>query len=174
MSSPSRAVIPWGRKIHHWLSALVLVPSVLVFSTGILLQLRQDVEWIQPKAREGRSPGLPSVTWDRALETVRNVEASGIRSWSDISSVDIKPAKGVMSFRAKSGFEVQIDATTGEVLTAGPRRTGFLIELHQGSYFHPRAMNWVFLPVGLGLLGLSLTGVLLLRKRMFLPVVARK
>jgi len=174
MNSRTSPIKAWGRKIHHWVSALVLVPSVLIFSTGILLQLRQDVEWIQPKVRQGSTPGLPSIPWARAFESVRKVEAAGIRTWGDISSVDIKPAKGVMSFRAKSGFEVQIDATTGEVLTAGPRRTGFLIELHQGSYFHPRVMNWIFLPVGVGLLVLSMTGMLLLRKRMFLLIAARK
>ena len=156
-----------GRKVHHWLAPVLLLPSLVIFSTGILLQLRQDIEWIQPKTRQGSVPGLPAVSWEKALENAQKVPDAGISSWQDLSSIDIKPSKGVLSFRTKAGFEVQLDSSTGDVLWAAPRRTGFLIELHQGSYFHSGAMTWVFLPTGLGLLVLALTGTVLIRKRMF-------
>jgi uncharacterized iron-regulated membrane protein len=156
-----------GRKVHHWLAPVVLLPALLIFGTGILLQLRQEVEWIQPKTRLGSEPGLPQVSWAAAFDSVKSVPEAGMSTWEQVASIDVKPSKSVMSFRSKEGFEVQVDSATGAVLHAAPRRTSFLIELHQGSYFHSKAMTFVFLPAGVGLLLISLTGLLLIRKRMF-------
>ncbi len=155
----------WSRKLHQFLAWLVIAPSVLIFSTGVLLLLRQNVAWIQPPAVMGTQAGLPEVGIDRAFEAARSVPEAGINSWQDLSSIDIKPAKGTLAFRAKNGYEVQVDGVSGAVVSAAPRRTSFLIELHQGTYFHPKAMTWWTLPVGLGLLVLSASGLFLLRRK---------
>lgn len=155
----------WSRKLHQFLAWLVIAPSVLIFSTGVLLLLRQNVAWIQPPALMGTQAGLPEVGIERAFEAARSVPEAGITSWQDLSSIDIKPSKGTLAFRAKNGYEVQVDGVSGVVLSAAPRRTSFLIELHQGTYFHPKAMTWWTLPVGLGLLSLSVSGLFLLRRK---------
>jgi len=155
----------WSRKLHQFMAWLVIAPSVLIFSTGVLLLLRQNVAWIQPPAVMGTQAGLPVIGMDRAFEVARSVPEAGISSWQDLSSIDIKPAKGTLAFRARNGYEVQVDGVSGVVLSAAPRRTSFLIELHQGTYFHPKAMTWWTLPVGLGLLSLSVSGLFMLRRK---------
>jgi uncharacterized iron-regulated membrane protein len=154
-----------SRKLHQFLAWVVIAPSILIFSTGVLLLLRQNVAWIQPPAMMGTQAGLPVVGIERAFEVARSVPEAGISSWQDLSSIDIRPAKGTLAFRAKNGYEVQIDGLSGAVVSAAPRRTSFLIELHQGTYFHPKAMTWWTLPVGLGLLSLSVSGLFLLRRK---------
>ena len=40
------------RKIHRWGAFLVSIPFLVVIVTGIILQLKKEVEWIQPKTEE--------------------------------------------------------------------------------------------------------------------------
>jgi hypothetical protein len=154
-----------ARTGHTALAWFVALPSVLMFSTGVLLLLRQDWSWVQPRVQKGVSSGLPTLSIHEAFERVKAEPRSGLSveaPWSVISSVDVKPSAGILAFRLKSGIEVQVDGTTGAVLSAAPRRTSLLIELHQGSFFHPWVMKGLFLPVGLSLLGLWLSGITLM------------
>ena len=159
-----------SRSLHRWLSFFVALPAVLIFSTGILLLLRQEFAWIQPVSQKGILPGLPQRTIPELLERVSQdpkVREQTVESleWKMISSVDYKPASGVYAFRFKSGLEIQLDGANGNILSVAQRRTGFLIELHQGSYFHPWVMKYLFVPVGVALLGLWLSGIVLLWKK---------
>lgn len=158
---------PWMRRLHHVVAWGVALPAILVFSTGILLLLRQSVSWIQPPSVMGSRPGIPVISVEQAFQAAKGVEAAGIQGWQDVTSMDIKPAKGTFAIRSRNGVEVQVDGVDGRVLSAAPRRTSLLIELHQGSFFHAKAMTWFFLPVGVGLLGLTLSGLFLLRRRIF-------
>jgi len=168
-----------SRRLHQILGWFVALPALLIFATGVLLLLRQDWSWIQPPTFKGERVGLPTLSVHEAFERVKNTPESGLTpdsGWDEISSVDIRPSKGVMSFRLKSGLEVQVDGTSGAILSAAPRRTSLLIELHQGSFFHPLVMKGLFLPVGISLIGLWLSGVLLLwkRRRIYSPVSEQK
>jgi len=44
----------WTRKTHYWGSFVVLFPVLIIIVTGIFLQLKKDVEWIQPKTTTGQ------------------------------------------------------------------------------------------------------------------------
>ncbi len=37
------------RKVHYWGSIVIALPIAIVICTGIFLQLKKDVAWIQPK-----------------------------------------------------------------------------------------------------------------------------
>jgi uncharacterized iron-regulated membrane protein len=148
-----------ARRLHGLLASFVGVPSAVILISGVTLQLRQDFDWIQPRAKVGKSLGIPTLPLSVAFERARAVSEADVLDWNDITSMEIKPARGLIQIRARNGYEVQLDGTTGEVLAAAPRRTGMLIELHQGSFFHPLVMKWVFLPAGLGLIFIWGTGV---------------
>ena len=82
----------------------------------------------------------------------------------------MRPGSGVAKVRAKNRWEVQVDTATGEVVQVAYRRSDLVESIHDGSWFHERAKLWVFLPAGIVLLGLWITGVYL----WFLPYVARR
>jgi uncharacterized iron-regulated membrane protein len=153
-----------ARRFHRLIALGIALPTLLVLVTGILLQLRQDWRWIQPRA-ELAQPGMPVITIQQALEQVRAVPEAGVRSWEDVATFDVRFRKGTISVRTRNGYEVQLDGRDGKVLSAAPRRTSLLIELHQGSFFHPLVMRWVFLPAGIGLLFLWFSGVWIWAKR---------
>lgn len=67
-----------------------------------------------------------------------------------------------MKVRANSSWEVQIDATTGEVLQTSYRRSDLIESIHDGTFFGGDAVKlYVFLPAAVLLLGLWISGVYL-------------
>ncbi|HJM55698.1 MAG: hypothetical protein CMJ98_02530 [Planctomycetes bacterium] len=148
------------RKLHRVGAILVLLPALVLFSTGVLLQLKKEVAWIQPPTQEGSAPGL-EVTWDEILEALRSVESAGVTSWDDVDRLDVRPGKGMVKVRCANRWEVQVDSHTGAVLQSSYRRSDLIESLHDGSWFHDRAKLLIWLPTGLILCGLWITGLYL-------------
>ena len=148
------------RKLHRVGAILVLLPALVLFPTGVLLQLKKEVAWIQPPTQEGSAPGL-EVTWDEILEALRSVESAGVTSWDDVDRLDVRPGKGMVKVRCANRWEVQVDSHTGAVLQSSYRRSDLIESLHDGSWFHDRAKLLIWLPTGLILCGLWITGLYL-------------
>ena len=159
------------RDIHHWGSTLVMIQLGLVISTGLLLMLKKDIDWIQPPTRAGEAPSeIPAQTFDELFEKARNVPELAIEDWRDLDRVDVKPGKGVIKFIATNNWEAQIDTETGALLQVAYRRSDTIERLHDGSFFADWVKRFVFLPTGVVLLLLWGTGVYLF----FLPHVKRE
>jgi uncharacterized iron-regulated membrane protein len=157
-----------NRDIHRWGSILIALPSAVIISTGVMLQLKKESAWIQPTTKEGSSKEL-SVSFDRILSATQGVPEAGVNSWDDIDRVDVRPGKGMLKVRCSNRWEVQLDAKTGDVLQVAYRRSDLIESIHDGSFFHDRVKLWVFLPVALVLSILWLTGIYLF----FLPYYAK-
>jgi hypothetical protein len=84
--------------------------------------------------------------------------------------LDVRPGKGVVKVRCKNRYEVQIDAETAEILQVAFRRSDLIESIHDGSFFNEHFKLWVFLPAGIVLALLLVTGVHLF----FLPYLARR
>ena len=54
-----------NRKIHHWAGFFAALPLLVIIGTGILLQLKKQVAWVQPPNELG-----PEGAWDAQAETV--------------------------------------------------------------------------------------------------------
>ena len=158
-----------NRRLHRWGAILVAVPLLVVIGSGILLQLKKESDWIQPPTREGRG-AQPSIAFEAILTAAATVPEAEVRGWADVDRLDVRPAKGVVKVRARNGWEVQVDTTTGEVLQAAVRRSDLIESIHDGSFFHEQAKLWIFLPAGVILAGLWFTGVYLF----FLPALRRR
>ncbi|MCH2451487.1 MAG: PepSY domain-containing protein [Gracilimonas sp.] len=157
------------RKIHRWGGALIALPFLLVSITGLILQVKKEVDWVQPPSQTGIST-VPSISFDDILTVSKTVPESDITSWDDIDRLDVRPDKGIVKVRAVNRWEIQIDTHTAEVLQVAYRRSELLESLHDGSWFHDSAKLWVFLPSGLIVTVLWITGIYLF----FLPYVAKK
>jgi hypothetical protein len=147
-----------NRRIHYWLAAASALPVLVILATGVLLHLKKDAAWIQPPERRGEGT-VPSITMERILEAGRGVPEAGVREWSDIRRVDLRPSIGMLKVTSKGNWEIQIDAATGRVLQSAYRRSDLIEQLHDGSWFHDAVKTWIFLPAGIALLVLWVTGI---------------
>ena len=150
----------WSRWLHRWGSILIALPILLVIATGIVLQLKKQVAWVQPPSQRG-SAAEPTLAFDRILEIARTVPEAGITGWGDIDRLDVRPSNGMLKVRAKNRWEIQLDAASGDILQVAYRRSDLIESLHDGSFFHDQAKLWLFLPAAIVLLGLWLTGIYL-------------
>lgn len=164
----------WSRKSHRWGAILIALPVAVVIGSGLFLQLKKDVDWIQPPTARGVAAGEPergmSVTFDEILAAAMTVPQAGFTSWDDIDRLDVRPSRGVVKVRGRNRWEVQVDAATGEVVQVAYRRSDLIESIHDGSWFHERAKLWIFLPSGVILLALWLTGMYL----WILPIWAKR
>ncbi len=157
------------RKIHYWLSLLVAVPALVIFPTGLLLQIKKHVPWIQPSERRGPA-GPPAILFHEILASCRRVPELGVNSWADIDRIDVRPDRGMLKVICRNRWEAQLDATTGEMLQTAYRRSDLIEKLHDGSYFGTWVKRGIFWPTALLLLAMWATGVYLF----ILPMVRKR
>ncbi len=143
------------RKYHRIVSLIVVLPFALVLVSGILLQLRQQFELIQPKAMK-----MEPIAGKKLLTIDEMIEASG-EIPSNVDQVIWRPAKFHLAMRLKDGREIQMHPQTGVILKNAKRYTNILIELHQGSFFTSWGQYLVFFPAALGLLFLTVSGLVI-------------
>ena len=158
-----------SRVSHRWGSIIALVPMTIIIVSGIALQMKKESAYIQPPTQRGVGTE-PAIGFERILEVVKTVPEAGIESWDDIDRLDVRPGKGVVKVRCKNCYEVQIDAATGEILQVAVRRSDLIESIHDGTYFHDHFKLWVFLPAGIVLALLVITGLHLF----LLPYLARR
>lgn len=141
------------RTYHRWIGLLITLPLLVIVLTGLVLQLRNKFEWIQPTSLSAElSSDGRYLTYEDILQRypVQNVD-----------QIILRPGKKNLSLRLKDGQEIQLHPQTGAVLKTAIRRTNFLIDLHQGSFFGAFGQYVLYLLTGLGLLFLILSGLLL-------------
>ena len=148
----------WTRKTHYWGAFIILLPVLIISITGIFLQLKKDIDWIQPPTISGESANNPSISFEEILEAAKKVEEANIRSWNDIDRLDVRIDKGIVKVRSKNRWEVQVDTNSGEVVQVAYRRSDIIEELHDGSWFHENIKLLIFLPSGIILFILWITG----------------
>ena len=148
------------RKLHRWGSIIIALPFIIVCISGLFLQLKKDVHWIQPRTVIG-NPGSPQIDFTSILDSAMTIPAAEIKSWDDIERLDVRPAKGIVKVRAINSYELQLDLNTGRILQTALRRTGLIENFHDGSFFHSKAKYWIFLPSAILTILLWITGLFL-------------
>jgi uncharacterized iron-regulated membrane protein len=147
-----------NRRVHYWASAIVALPLLCIVATGLLLQLKKHWSWVQPT--EARGSGTePAIGLHDILAAVMRRSDLAVRGWQDVSRVDLRPSRGLAKVSLASNWEVQVDLGTAEVLQVAYRRSDWIESLHDGSVFGTGVKLGVFLPVGIGLLLLWVSGV---------------
>lgn len=158
-----------NRKAHYWLSVAVAAPILVIIVSGLLLQIKKHSAWVQPPEQRG-SAQVPALSFAEILEICRGIPEAQVSGWADVHRIDVRPARGMVKVSATNHWEIQIDSHTGEVLQVAYRRSDLIEAIHDGSWFHPGAKLWLFLPSGIVLLLLWLTGIYLF----VLPILRRR
>jgi uncharacterized iron-regulated membrane protein len=149
-----------SRRFHRWGAIAVGLPLIVVIGSGILLQVKKQVPWVQP-AEQRTDERTPAVDWALMLEAAKRVPEAGVTSWDDIDRVDVRPGKGLLKVITKSRWEVQLALADGRLLQVEYRRSDLIETLHDGSFFGDPVKLWIFLPSGIVLFVLWLTGLYL-------------
>jgi uncharacterized iron-regulated membrane protein len=150
------------RQIHYWLSLVVAVPAMIILVAGIFLMLKKEIAWIQPPTLSGIESGeLPEISFDDMVMAARAHPEAQIESWTDIDRIDLRVGKGIAKLRGNSGWEVQVDTQSGEVLSVAYRRSDLIEQIHDGSFFSDTVKLYVFLPTGIFLILMWGTGIYL-------------
>ena len=146
------------RKIHYWISPFIFIPILIILSTGILLQLKKQSDWIQPPIQQGVS-NIPSIEFQQMLEAAKSVPEAEINSWDDIDRIDVRPEKGISKIRSNNQWEIQIDNQTNEILLVEYRRSDIIESIHDGSFFTDYVKFGWFLPTAVLLIVMSISGL---------------
>jgi uncharacterized iron-regulated membrane protein len=163
----------WSRKLHRWGAIAAALPFAIIIATGLVLQLKKDVAWVQPPTARGVAPmaeGAPAIAFDAILAAVRSVPEAAVQTWDDVDRLDVRPDRGIVKVQARSRWEVQVDIVTGEIVQVAYRRSDLIESIHDGSWFHDKAKLWIFLPAAAVVAGLWLTGMYLWA----LPIVMKR
>ena len=128
-----------ARKVHRTTGALLFVFFFFVACTGLLLGWKKHSGGvILPKSYQGISTNkqdwLPMhVLHEKAVQVMAQ-HAPGFSQ--ELDRIDIRPDKGMVKFVFLEGYwGVQLDCTSGELLHLERRRSDFIENLHDGSYF---------------------------------------
>ena len=149
-----------SRKIHRIGAVLIALPFLIVIVSGIVLQLKKDVTWIQPETRTG-TPSTLVLSLDSLLSISQSVDEAEIESWDDIDRIDIRPDKGIAKVRAVNHWEIQIDTESGAIIQVEYRRSDIIESIHDGSWFADPVKYWIFLPSAIIVLILWISGMYL-------------
>ena len=148
-----------NRKVHHWASFIVALPILIIITSGILLQTKKHWDWVQPAEIRGTGT-VPAIGFEQIMSTLQATPSLGVAGWDDVARIDVRADRGLAKVTITSGWEAQIDLGTGALLKTAYRRSDLIESIHDGSFF---AGDWtklgIFLPAGLTLLLLWLTGV---------------
>jgi uncharacterized iron-regulated membrane protein len=159
------------RQAHYWLSLAVAAPAMLIIGAGIVLMLKKEIGWIQPPTARGvASAELPAIDYEALVAASRLHPEAGIETWTDIDRIDLRVGRGLAKVRSNTGWEVQVDTQTGDVLHVAYRRSDLIESLHDGSYFSDAVKLYIFLPTGVLLLIMWGTGLYLF----LIPRLARR
>jgi uncharacterized iron-regulated membrane protein len=158
------------RKLHSWTSVLIALPALVMIVSGLLLQVKKQVTWVQPQEQRGTG-SVPQISLDAIMKSVVATKGAGASSWQDVKRIDIRPSRGLAKVSLEDGLEVQVDLGTGRVLHAAHRRSDLIETLHDGSFFAGDLSKLgLFLPTGVVLLFLWGSGLWLF----VLPLLVRR
>ena len=148
------------RSLHKWIGISVALFMLITSTTGVLLGWKKNVELLQPATLKGESTDVAK--WV-SLETVSQSALRAIDSVTQeenaIDRLDVRYDKGIIKVLFTKGYwEVQIDATTGKVLSVAQRHADWIEHIHDGSIISDLFKLIYTNYIGIGLLFLSITG----------------
>ena len=151
-------------RVYHKYFGLSLAILLFISAlTGIFLAWKKDVAWIQPPTQNGASKALQDWKPVADLATLAQsafYEAHPEQATNAIDRIDVRPSKGVAKVLFEQGWwEVQIDGSTGEILSIAKRHSDWIEKLHDGSIVGDLFKLVTMNGLGVGLIVLMVTGL---------------
>lgn len=143
------AILRSTRKIHRLMGIFLAVLFLIMAVTGLLLGWKKHSYGIMlPKSEKGISTNIEE--W-MPLDKLHSIATKTLHENVDsnlsleLDRIDARPDKGMMKFIFEEGYhEIQLDATTGEVLSVDRRISDLIEEIHDGSIVD----DWLNIKIG--------------------------
>lgn len=152
------------RVYHRYLGLGLGVFLIISSVTGLLLGWKKDVDLLQPPTQKGATTDLPQWISLADMATIAQTALDSAQQLPNtpIDRLEARPDKGIVKVLFAEGYwEVQLDGSTGKVLSVARRHSDWIEHLHDGSIisdgFKLVSMN----VLGLGLLALVISGFIL-------------
>lgn len=145
---------------------------MVISASGFFLAIKGKVDWMRPKTQTGAPFDHPSqlVPVDRVMNVAFQAGYSELAELAHIDRLEYHAEDNVWKVLSKKGYrEVQVDGTTGDVLSTGQRNDQMTEDIHDMSFFAEFWHEWGLPLVGLLLFFLSVSGVIMF----FVPVFRR-
>lgn len=144
------------RSYHKYIGLVLAILLLISAITGFLLGWKKNIDLLQPPTQKGASTQMAAwKTTAELAETAMHHLYTSHPSQIDnpIDRMDFRPSKGIVKVLFEnSWWEVQLDCTTGEVLSAAKRHADWIEQLHDGSIISDG-----FKLVSMNILGIGLT-----------------
>ncbi len=129
-------LIRWFRWLHRKIAIFLFIFFSLIAITGLLLGIKKQTGLLAP-TQKGISADLS--TW-LPVDSLQKIaikylqDSVSVSLNSEIDRIDIRPEKGIAKFIFKDHFNgLQLDGSTGRLLSIEKRRSDFIENLHDGS-----------------------------------------
>jgi hypothetical protein len=126
----------WFRWLHRKIAVCLFMFFLVISITGLLLGIKKQTGLLAP-TQKGLSSDLSRWLPIDSLQknAVRFLHDSVSATLSaTIDRIDIRPDKGIIKFTFKDHFKgLQLDGTTGYLLSIETRKSDFIEKLHDGS-----------------------------------------
>lgn len=124
------------RWLHRKLAIALFVFFIVIAVTGLLLGIKKQTGLLAPTQKgmsSDLSAWLPANTLRLKAEAYLRDSVSVALS-TDLDRMDVRPDKGIVKFIYKDHYwGLQLDCTTGELLSVEKRTSDFIEALHDGS-----------------------------------------
>lgn len=152
-------------RVYHRYLGLVLGVFVLISSvTGLLLGWKKDVDLLQPPTQKGITTDMQQWLPLSALaaRAIAGLDSATAINDNPIDRIEARLDKGIAKVIFLEGsWEVQLDCSSGKVLSVARRHSDWIEKVHDGSIisdlFKLISMN----VLGLGLMIIAATGFFL-------------
>lgn len=154
------------RKLHKWVSIPLFAFLFLIGVTGLLLGWKKQTSLLPPTLKGASSDSKTWLSIDSLQCIARQYSKETLALPTKIDRLDIRPAKGIVKIVFAQHFtELQLDCTTGAVLSVSQRNSDIIEKIHDGSildYLFQNSTDAIKLfyttIVSLGLIFLSFSG----------------
>jgi hypothetical protein len=128
--------IRWFRWLHRKIAIFLFVFFLVMSVTGILLGIKKQSGLLAP-TQQGVSKDMG--TWlsldslhRNAIVFLRDSVSADLSP--ELDRIDVRPDKGIVKFTFKDHFKgLQLDGTTGQLLSVETRKSDFIEKIHDGS-----------------------------------------
>lgn len=122
------------RKLHKWIAIPLLLFLFIIGITGLLLGLKKQTGLLPPTMKGTSNNAEKWLSLDSIQSVAVRYASQTLQKSAAIDRIDIRPAKGTAKIVFARHFtELQLDCTTGAILSVETRRSDIIEKIHDGS-----------------------------------------
>lgn len=172
--SKASSLYQFSRKVHKWAGLILSIVFMFIAVTGLLLVYYIPLGLGTDLEKGVKADPNKSLSIEKVISIATSQNIPGIKSVDDIFRIELNPGLNVYRVRLENNQEVQIDASTGKVLSTKPDFSGYLISLHDGTTFGNLYRYSALTFAGLSLILLSFSGYYMVGFPLYKRLMARK